>query len=77
VHGTSSTPTPTSICNAPEATGGAYSTITDVSRTRPGTHLPGPAALILLRATSEAWTCPATCHLIEGIADDRERCVEQ
>jgi hypothetical protein len=34
---------------AAEATGRVYSTITDVSRTSPGTHLSGPAALILLR----------------------------
>jgi hypothetical protein len=40
---------------AAEATGRAYSTITDVSRTNPGTHLPGPAALILLR-----WPRPDT-----------------
>jgi hypothetical protein len=40
---------------AAEATGRAYSTITDLSRTSPGTHLPGPAALILLR-----WPRPDT-----------------
>jgi hypothetical protein len=40
---------------AAEATGRAYSTITDVSRTSPGTHPPVPAALILLR-----WPRPDT-----------------
>ena len=40
---------------AAEATGRTYSTITDLSGAAPETHLPGPAALILLR-----WPRPAT-----------------